>query len=69
MSYIIIAFIVIIIFALALLFFFKKNKKSLEKCDLKDFSCHLKNISTKKVSDKEKIIDYDKLYHKILLKA
>jgi len=63
-------FTFIIVVAIIFLHIYKKkNKKQLKKCDHKDFSCHLKKVSNRKVSNKEKIIDYDKLYHKILLKA
>ena len=69
MFYIIFFCIIIIIIAIIIIYLQKKNRKQLKKCDLKDFWCHLKKVSSKKVSNKEKIIDYDKLYHKILLKA
>ena len=69
MTYLVCAVIMVIIGGIWFLIFFRRNKKQLKKCDLKDFSCHLKKISHKKVSQKEKIIDYDKVYHKILLKA
>jgi hypothetical protein len=56
---------------LTFLVFFSKvrKRKRLLTCDLRDFSCFLRNIEKKDVSEKEKIIDYDKLYHKVLLKA
>ena len=69
MIYILYLFAIIILGAIISVIFYRKNKKQLKKCDIKDFWCHLKKISTRDVSDKEKIIDYDKLYHKILLKA
>ena len=68
MKYIIIAWASIIILAALLLVFYKRKPK-IKACDLKDFDCVRTNIHKKKISDKEKIIDYDKLYHKILLKA
>lgn len=57
-------FIIVIIYAIN---YWRKPK--IQACHLKDFDCIRKSIHSKKVSDKEKIIDYDKLYHKILLKS
>jgi hypothetical protein len=68
MRYIIIIWAFIIIFAAICLVFYKRKPK-IQAYDLKDFNCVRKNIHARKISDKEKIIDYDKLYHKILLKA
>ncbi len=55
---------------LFIIYFYElRSTKKLKKCDLKDFQCHMKKMSQKNISEKERIIDYDKLYHKILLKA
>lgn len=70
MEYMTVIYIWIIVFAVLLVFkIFWKKKTKIQACDIHDFDCIRKNIHSKKISDKEKIIDYDKLYHKILLKA
>jgi len=67
MKYIILIIILLIIISLYFAFFWKKYKKlSPEK--IKEFQKKLKIISSH-ISSKEKIIDSDKLYHKILLEA
>ncbi len=67
MKYIILIIILLIIISLYFAFFWKKYKKlSPEK--IKDFQKKLKTISSH-ISSKEKIIDSDKLYHKILLEV
>lgn len=68
MEYLYIA-VLLVLFVVAIWFWKIPKKKRIKACDLQDFDCIRKNIHSKKVSDKEKIIDYDKLYHKILLKA
>lgn len=64
-----IIFLIIIFFLLAVYFafFYKfKTKKKLDKKIFKIYQSRLANIS-KNPNLKEKIIDYDKLYHSILL--
>lgn len=67
---IIISIIIISIFLLfsfyIAFFYFKKKQKKLDKDKLKSFEKILKKINLNS-SNKEKIIDYDKIYHKILL--
>lgn len=66
MEYIIFIVILLVILAVLYFAFFKlknKNKFSAEK--IKDFQKKLKQIGSN-ISSKEKIIDADKLYHKIL---
>jgi hypothetical protein len=58
-------FISIICFWITIVLKFSKKRK-LTRERRKFFEKHLKQISIK-LSSKEKIIDYDKLYHKILL--
>jgi len=64
-------FILIIIFLTFLLLFFwslkiKKSKKKLSSQSLKIINNSFKDIKINILSNKEKIIDYDKLYHKLL---
>lgn len=66
-----IIYILIIIFLLVAIYFafiWWKKWKKLSKEKIKDFQKKLKQIGVN-ISSKEKIIDADKLYHKILLEA
>jgi hypothetical protein len=55
-----------LVFAVLLYAFFKvKNKKKISTDKINDFSKKLSQIKSN-ISSKEKIIDCDKLYHKIL---
>lgn len=65
---IIIIVILIIIFAIYFAFIWWKKWKKLSSEKIKDFTKKLKQISSN-ISSKEKIIDSDKLYHKILGEA
>ncbi len=56
----------IIILALFLLFIFRNKKKKLTANQKKEI-IKIFNKIKKSISNKEKIIDFDKLYHKILL--
>jgi len=65
MNYILLTIVVVFVFGIFLILKFWKSKKlnsSTKKQILKNF-----NIIKKSRSNKEKIIDFDKLYHKILL--
>jgi len=65
---VIIVFILILVSLIILIFFFTR-KKRLNIQDKNYFRNILNKIKdSKKASDKEKIIDFDKLYHKILLR-
>lgn len=67
MGYFVFVVIILIVFGILYFAFLKiKNKKKLWIEKIKDFQKKLKQISTN-FSSKEKIIDADKLYHKILL--
>jgi cbb3-type cytochrome oxidase subunit 3 len=59
-------FIIFIILALVILFVFRNKKKKLTANQKKNIINHFNNIKKSK-SNKEKIVDFDKLYHKILL--
>ena len=59
-------FLGIIIFAIIILFIFRNKKKKLTASQKKEIIKHFNKIKKIK-SKKEKIIDFDKLYHKILL--
>ena len=65
MDYFLVIFICVIFLWLFIIFKFSKKRK----IDLKEKEKILKNFNNikKLSSNKEKIIDYDKLYHKILL--
>lgn len=66
-----IIYILIIIFLLVAIYFafiWWKKRKKLSPEKIKDFQKKLKQIGAN-ISSKEKIIDADKLYHKILLEA
>lgn len=66
-----IIYILIIIFLLVAIYFafiWWKKRKKLSPEKIKDFQKKLKQIGTN-ISSKEKIIDSDKLYHKILLEV
>jgi len=66
MNYIL--FIIVVIFFLWIFIVLKYlKKKKLDKSDKKEILKFFSIIKNKK-SSKEKIIDYDKLYHRILLK-
>lgn len=56
--------LLVLIFWIYIVFFYKKSKK-LTDAKVKYFEEKLKLIE-KNISSKEKIIDFDKLYHKIL---
>lgn len=58
-------FIIILISGILLIFKFKKKKGKLSSEKIIFFEKHLKKISLW-IDSKTKIIDYDKLYHKIL---
>lgn len=62
---IIFIFILIILLAIYLAFFKFKKSNKLSKTNIDHFQKILKRISSN-ISPKEKIMDYDKLYHKIL---
>ena len=57
-------FISTLVFWISIILKFSKNKK-LSEDDQKELKNIFKNMKVNK-SDKEKLIDYDKLYHKIL---
>lgn len=59
--------LLILIFWIYIIFIYNKPRKLTSK-KIKDFQKKLKQIEVN-ISSKEKIIDYDKLYHKILLEA
>jgi len=59
-------FISTLVFWISIILKFSKKKK-LSEADKKELKNIFKNMKTNK-SDKEKLIDYDKLYHKILQK-
>ena len=59
-------FISTLVFWISIILKFSKKKK-LSEADKKELKNIFKNIKVNK-SDKEKLIDYDKLYHKILQK-
>ncbi|MBW7954994.1 hypothetical protein H3C61_04245 [Candidatus Gracilibacteria bacterium] len=59
--------LLILIFGIYIIFIYNKPRKLTSK-KIKDFQKKLKQIEVN-ISSKEKIIDYDKLYHKILLEA
>lgn len=59
-------FISTLVFWISIILKFSKKKK-LSEDDKKELKNIFKNMKTSK-SDKEKLIDYDKLYHKILQK-
>lgn len=65
---IIIIIVFILIFAFYFAFFWWKKRKKLSPEKIKDFQKKLKLIVAY-ISPKEKIIDSDKLYHKILREA
>ena len=66
MYYILGLVLIIIVFWVFLILKFSKSKK-LNSYVKKELSKNLKHIKTSS-SNKEKIVDFDKLYHKILLK-
>lgn len=68
MKYIILIIILLIIISLYFAFFYGKKTRKLSPEKIQDFQKKLKIISSH-ISSKEKIIDSDKLYHKILLEA
>ena len=59
-------FISTLVFWISIILKFSKKKK-LSEADKKELKNIFKNMKVSK-SDKEKLIDYDKLYHKILQK-
>lgn len=59
-------FISTLVFWISIILKFSKKKK-LSEADKKELKNIFKNMKTSK-SEKEKLIDYDKLYHKILQK-
>ena len=59
-------FLGIIIFAIIIIFIFRKKKKKLDAGSKKEIIKFFNKIK-KSSSNKEKIIDFDKLYHRILL--
>jgi len=59
-------FIIFIILAIVILFIFRNKKKKLSANSKKEITRFFNKIK-KSSSNKEKIIDFDKLYHKILL--
>ena len=59
--------IILIIFIFFAFLYFNKNKHKLSKDDYSKYSKLLNRIFTDNVSNKEKIMDIDKLYHKILI--
>lgn len=68
-NYIIYFFIIcFLLLAIYFAFIWWKKWKKLSKEKIKDFEKKLKQINTN-ISSKEKIIDSDKLYHKILQEA
>ncbi len=68
-NYIIYIFIIIfLLLAIYFAFIWSKKSKKLSPEKIKDFEKKLKQINTN-ISSKEKIIDSDKLYHKILQEA
>lgn len=68
-NYIIYIFIIIfLLVAIYFAFIWWKKRKKLSPEKIKDFQKKLKQIGAN-ISSKEKIIDSDKLYHKILLEA
>ncbi len=64
--FIILLFVLFLSLAIYLAFFKLKNRKKLGIEKIKDFQKRLKQINSN-ISSKEKVIDSDKLYHKILL--
>ena len=66
MYYFVIILVIVILFGIFVLLKFSKNKKldNNAKKEIKKNLVYIKNLS----SNKEKIVDYDKLYHKILIK-
>jgi ABC-type phosphate/phosphonate transport system substrate-binding protein len=59
-------FITFLILAIIILFIFRNKKKKLTANQKKEITKFFNNIKKAK-SNKEKIIDFDKLYHKILI--
>lgn len=60
--------ILVILIWVYLAFFWGGNRKKLSKDNILKYNKILKNITNdKSISNSQKIIDYDKLYHKILL--
>ena len=59
-------FLGIIIFAIIIILIFRKKKKKLDASQKEEIIKYFIKIK-KSSSNKEKIIDFDKLYHKILL--
>jgi len=59
-------FVIILLLAFVLLWFFSKKSKKLTNNQKKEIIKIFNKIKKSK-SNKEKIIDFDKLYHKILL--
>jgi len=59
-------FLWIIIFTIIILFIFRNKKKKLSSNQKKEITKFFNKIKKSK-SKKEKIIDFDKLYHKILI--
>ena len=66
MYYILVLVVVIIIFGVFMILKFSKSKK-LNSYVKKELSKNFKHIKTSN-SSKERIVDFDKLYHKILIK-
>lgn len=67
MEYFVFLIILLLILWIIYIAFFKlKNRKKLWEAKIKDFRKKLKQIQSS-ISSKEKLIDSDKLYHKILL--
>lgn len=67
MNFVIIFFVIwVLILGIYFSFFYLKKSKKISKLKLEEFQKILKIISSN-TSSKEKIIDTDKLYHKILL--
>ena len=58
--------LLVVIIALVILFIFRNKKRKLTINQKKEITRFFNNIKKSK-SNKEKIIDFDKLYHKILL--
>lgn len=63
-EFIVIFFLLILIISLTLYLKFKKKSK---KIDITNLNRLLKNIEQNTTNKSEKILNYDKLYHKILL--
>lgn len=67
MEYFILSIVLVFVLLVIYLAFFKlKNRKKLWVEKIKDFQKKLKQVSNN-ISSKEKIIDADKLFHKILI--